>query len=460
MGIAIGLGCSTGTDSGSSGSGPLETEAYVARSTDGGLTWSTRAALNPDGVPLLGSDANPQLTTDTQGTWVGVWHSNKLAELPGTDFDIFVARSTNGGATWMDHAELNTNADSDEKGDVWVQLTTDELGTWIAIWQSWDSLGGTIGTDADVLFARSTDTGLSWTDPAPLNTSAATDEGEDNNPQIATDGAGIWLAVWYTSEGYNRPSPPPPDDPVGPDRDILMARSTDLGLTWTDPAPLNNDAVTDAAGDSFPQVTTDGQGLWIAVWQSIDLARSTFGADSDIMFARSTDGGLTWTDPAALNTNAASKPAGQDNIPKLTTDGLGLWIAVWDSTDQLGRTIGADRDILFARSTNGGATWTDPAPLNNTAAVDGMIFDLDPQLTTDGLGSWVATWSSGNTLGDTIGSDRDILTARSTDGGLTWSDPAPLNSNAATDSGDDTAAQLTTDEQGLWVATWQATDES
>lgn len=53
-------------------------------------------------------------------------------------------------------------------------------------------------------------------------------------------------------------------------------------------------------------------------------------------------------DPAALNTNAAS-PVGSDSLPQLTTDGEGNWVAVWNSNDDVGGTIGGDLDILVAR---------------------------------------------------------------------------------------------------------------
>jgi hypothetical protein len=51
--------------------------------------------------------------------------------------------------------------------------------------------------------------------------------------------------------------------------------------------------------------------------------------------------------PAALNTNAGSD-TGDDDYPQVTTDGAGSWVAVWDSYDSLGGTIGTDYDILFA----------------------------------------------------------------------------------------------------------------
>src|SRR6185369_3357766 len=140
-----------------------------------------------------------------------------------------------------------------------------------------------------------------------------------------------------------------------------------------------------------------------------------------------------------------------------TTDGAGTWVAVWQSYDSLGGTIGTDVDILTARSTDGGVTWSAPVPLNTNAAVDAGS-DYFPQVTTDGS-VWVAVWFSTDSLGGTIGGDVDILTARSTDGGITWSDPAPLDTNAAGDSGDDYSPQVTTDGHGTWLATWTSYDD-
>jgi Neuraminidase (sialidase) len=126
---------------------------------------------------------------------------------------------------------------------------------------------------------------------------------------------------------------------------------------------------------------------------------------------------------------------------------------VWHSWDSLGDTIGRDADILVARSTDGGLTWSAPAALNTNASTD-LEDDWDAQVTTDGLGTWAAVWVSDDSLGDTIGTDWDILVARSTDDGITWTAPAVLNTNAASDRPDDFSPQLTTDAQGTWVAVW------
>ncbi|MFQ5666370.1 MAG: hypothetical protein ACE5I7_08040 [Candidatus Binatia bacterium] len=74
----------------------------------------------------------------------------------------------------------------------------------------------------------------------------------------------------------------------------------------------------------------------------------------------------------------------------------------------VGSTMRAGPDILVARSTDNGATWTAPAVLNANA--DGR--NLNPQVTTDRMGHWVAMWGSDDSLGGTIGEDYDILVER------------------------------------------------
>ncbi|MEE8170854.1 MAG: sialidase family protein, partial [Phycisphaerae bacterium] len=135
---------------------------------------------------------------------------------------------------------------------------------------------------------------------------------------------------------------------IGTDRDILTARSTDNGASWTAPAVLNNNAAADSGGDHTPQIATDGSGNWVAVWQSEEILGGTIGTDRDILTARSTDNGASWTAPAALNSNAGVD-SGNDFDPQLATDGWGIWVAVWRTNDDLGGTIGTDRDILTAR---------------------------------------------------------------------------------------------------------------
>jgi hypothetical protein len=82
-----------------------------------------------------------------------------------------------------------------------------------------------------------------------------------------------------------------------------------------------------------------------------------------------------------------------------------------------------DTDIMFSRSTDDGATWTSPAALNTNAATDLYIDDTLPDIAYDGIGTWVATWTGRSFFGPTF---TGVLASRSTDDGITWSTPTIL----------------------------------
>ncbi len=406
-------------------------------------------ALNTNAVGDVGNDHAPRMASDGLGHWVAIWNSNDtLGGTIGTDSDILFARSENNGASWTAPAPLNVNAASDGSGsDNHPIIATDSLGTWIVVWHSTTNLGGAIGTDSDILYARSTNNGMSWSLPAPLNTNAAIDAVPDFSPQISTDSQGHWVAVWGSAINMTGP---------GSDADIFVATSNNAGVTWTPPVPLNTNATTDTGNDSEPLIGNDGQGTWLVVWRSTENLGGAIGIDDDFFFARSTNNGASWTPPAVLNTNAATDTRGGGDLT-VATDGLGNWMVAWTSTENLGGVIGTDGDIQFTRSTDNGATWTDPMPLNNNAAGD-LGADEIPSIVTDGSGNWIATWDGNNAAGGSVGTEYDIFIAHSADNGVTWTDPVPLNSTANTDTKDDYFAIVCSDKRGNWVATWESAE--
>jgi hypothetical protein len=432
--------------------------AVVARDAPPAYAWSYPTPLN-DTVGDWLIDCRPQVATDGMGHWVAVW--NRTAPpLSGPDHDVLVARSTNNGASWTAQAILNSN-DTEYYNDYSPDITTDGAGNWVAVWYSDENifdpnLNAYIGADYDILLARSTDNGATWTDSVALNSNAADDPypSHDYSPHVATDGEGNWVAVWTTTNNL--------DHTIGPDLDILVAHSTDNGVTWSAPTVLNSNAGTDSADDRDVQVTTDGGGNWVTVWGTNEqnLGGYDIGKDYDILISRSTDNGTTWTAPTVLSGYALGD-SGDDWKPQVTADGQGNWVAVWHSYEDLSG-IGTDRDILVARSTDGGANWTHPTALNTNAATDSRG-DSAPQVTTVG-GLWVTVWYSTENifdpnLNDYIGEDSDILLSFSTYNGANWADPAVLNSNAATDSGDDYDPQVAIDGAGNWVAVWTSDDD-
>jgi hypothetical protein len=243
----------------------------------------------------FGNDESPAVARDAAGHVVAVWESTEsIDDDAGTDQEIHVARSSDGGLTWSDTQILNSNAATDGTNyDFEPQVATDGVGTWIAVWSSYDSLGGTIGNDEDVLFSRSTDNGATWSPAAALDPNAAIDQGNTaDRVQIAMDASGNAVVVWAS------------DDPLGALGDyngkILVSRSNNSGMSWA--AAIKIDA--SPAFDDEPSLATDGAGTWITAWTRQNDA--AYGGDRDHFFARSTNNGATWSAPAPLNTNAVS----------------------------------------------------------------------------------------------------------------------------------------------------------
>jgi hypothetical protein len=54
---------------------------------------------------------------------------------------------------WTAPTALNSNAANDSWGDYVSQVTTEGGGNWVAVWYSNENVGGTIGTDYDILYA-------------------------------------------------------------------------------------------------------------------------------------------------------------------------------------------------------------------------------------------------------------------------------------------------------------------
>lgn len=405
------------------------------------------SVLNSNGTTDTGDDWSPQLTTDGAGIWAAVWYSDEnLNGDAGTDYDIFMSWSQNNGATWGAARLLNTTGIGDVGDDHSADVTTDGQGAWICVWSSDENLNGTAGTDRDIFVSRSHDNGATWTDPALLNTNGNSDTGDDWTPQLTTDGAGTWAVIWSSHEDLNTTA--------GTDRDIFVSWSHDVGVTWSDPELLNSSGMTDVGGDWSPQLTTDSNNIWVAAWYSDENLHGIAGADLDIFTSRSFDNGTTWSPVSLLNTNAATD-AGFDGYPQLTTDGEGVWGVVWWSNENLNGTAGTDDDIFVSWSHDDGVTWLAPALLNTNGTSD-TGDDENPVLTTDGAGTWATVWYSSENLNGTAGTDLDIFVSRSLNDGATWSPPALLNANGTIDNGVDGFPQLTTDGAGTWIVAWQS----
>ena len=363
-----------------------------SRSTDGGRTWTSAAVI---ATPPL-SGAVPAVAYDGAGTWVVVWEGSFVS-------DMSVSRSTDGGVTWSVPVALGAQHRGSLGG---VRLNGNGAGTLLLTLSSDEDPGATLGTDRDIIYFRSIDGGMTWSSPLPLNSAAVSDgDRSDGDQELTTDGAGNWLAVWQSVEDG--------------DSDVVGARSTDDGQTWSASFDVSFSSAG-TVGSADPTLDTDGNGRWFVAWSTDPTTPPAgFPGESgvDVAFSVSEDLGVSWS-PATLVTDSAvtaSTFVGELN-PILRYGGDDRLVTMWwtlSNSFYKGTVKGeSDHDLFMARSLDGGSTWNTSSLVNNRGVRDDG-YDIPGAFEFDDAGNWVAVWSSGDDLDDTVGSDRDIMLAHS-----------------------------------------------
>jgi hypothetical protein len=126
------------------------------------------------------------------------------------------------------------------------------------------------------------------------------------------------------------------------------------------------------------------------------------GGRSDLWLQRSSDGGRTWL-PADLLIRRGEPYVGE---PDIATDSAGNVYVAYLSTDSVSHD-----QVLCMRSSDGGATWTAPVTVADSA--DGRIGSL--QIAADPAGNLLVAWNQ------LPGGISHVFSSASIDRGATWS---------------------------------------
>jgi len=271
---------------------------YTFYSDDEGATFS----LPTPHEFFLSSDAQVVLYQLRYGKVV-------LAMLDATGQVVRIVRSRERGATWEERvwvysgsaADYNPSLTQTETGRVLCAFETNEDGTY------------------DIKCVHSDDDGYNWGNKVTVYSSVASDV----EPVIYRYTSLTILCAFSTNEDGNY--------------DIKMVKSTDNGLTWGSKVTVSASGTDERDPDLI--LLRDGRLL-------CSYIDDVVGANKDIYYVTSTDGGVTWGAPVLIF--QAGYGIHQPTIIELE-DGT-LICAFMDG-------LSGNADVKAVRSLDGGATW-------------------------------------------------------------------------------------------------------
>ena len=103
--------------------GPDDANIFLIRSVDGGATWQPRVRVNDD-YTTTNDQILPWIDVKPDGTIDVAWYDrrNDTAPLPGGDayWDIYLARSTDGGQSFLPNVQINDTSFLTPSGQAWM----------------------------------------------------------------------------------------------------------------------------------------------------------------------------------------------------------------------------------------------------------------------------------------------------------------------------------------------------
>ncbi|MET0980641.1 MAG: sialidase family protein [Telluria sp.] len=269
-------------------------------------------------------------------------------------------------------------------------------GTLYVLWQEIIFSGGSHG--GDILFARSGDGGMQFSEPLNLSRSRGGDgkgrlsrtAWSNGSHDLAVAANGDVLVAWTEYHGA-----------------LWFTRSRDGGASFTAPRRVAGDEARPARA---PALATGPDGAVHLAW--------TVGEDpaADIHLAHSHDGGTSFGPVRRV----AAGP-GHADAPRLAVDGKGDLHLVYAETP-----VGGHSEIRHARAKGGTGPFS--APRTISAAGQGTGGAAYPGIGTDGGRKLYVIWE---VLGADAGRPVSLRIAVSTDGGQHFSRPEPVPGSAA-----------------------------
>jgi len=329
----------------------------------------------------------------------------------------------------------------------WIDVNPTNAANIVGIWQQdrWSN-GGARGLVAGV----SVNGGLSFTKvPVPKVTFCSGGTAANGGGyQRATD---PWVTfgpnghLYQLSLSFNDFIPP--FTTFDFDHALLASKSTDGGLTWSNPVPVIRDTAPTVFNDKQSITADPNDASFVyAVWDrlvfppseraSVVAAFRTSAFRGPAWFARSTNGGLSW-EPARRIYDPGQNDQTIGNQIVVQPDGTLVNIFTEFNNENAKKLRGGTIRVLL--SENRGLTWLGPVLIDRL----GTISVTDPETGDDvRTGDIIADIAVNRTNGRLYAVWQDarfnnnqadaIAFSQSLDGGFTWSTPVKVNATPPT----------------------------
>jgi hypothetical protein len=267
----------------------------------------------------------------------------------------------------------------------------------------------------------STNGGLNWAMQYGLTSSLY---GVWGDPCIICDTNGVFYYIHLAN-------PPSPGNWI--DR-IVIQKSTNNGVSFTNPGTYTGLNGTKAQDKAWACVDPRNNNIYVS-WTQFDNYGSTSQSDSsNILFSKSTDGGLTWSTPKRID-KLGGDCYDSDNTVEGAVPCVGLNGEIYDAWAGP-KVRNSQYGIFFNKSTDAGNNWlTEPVYVCDQPG--GWDYIINGLQRSNGMPITCCDLSNGIYRGniyigysDSLGAtNHDIKFVKSTNGGLNWSSPLRVNND-------------------------------
>jgi len=309
-------------------------DIFYTKSSDAGTTFGKEINLSDNN----GFSEHPQLATSGDNVYV-IWADNSLS----ANRDIFLARSEDGGSTFIDPLNLSDNTGDSYNQELFV-FEDDVYVTWL----DEENLDDNESANSSILIKSSKDGGATFDRTLDIGNDIAN---ANSFPKVAAYNNQVYV-VWNVEEEEKSREGPKEIDDRNNNTGLYFVKSSNRAAGFGESIRLNQH--DQEFGEA--QIATSGQHVYI-VWGGSHLNQV-----NNLLFTKSINNGDTFSDPIAITDINDNNPSNVEISLDKAGNNSNVYIA-WQSLISTAGQINRE-EILFKMSSDSGVTFGETVNLS------------------------------------------------------------------------------------------------